>query len=254
VRRLLVPTSAACAALLIAACGGSGRHASTRAQTKPETTFSGPVAAGTTTVQTRTTAPPPTPAQIEKAATLTAAKPGFRARLDASIKLPQFNGNAVTARGSGYFDPASSSGTLGVSVGLPGLLGLVGPVPTEVRLVGSEAYVQVPSDLASEISTSDSWLQDSISALGLGDSLNPADILREVARDATQDVAGQRAHVTIDPSTGLVRTIVLNYAVPGGYHVHVRLTLTGFNTQAATVAPRATQTGDLQTALQALGF
>jgi hypothetical protein len=249
VRRLTVPTCAACAALLIAACGGSGSHASTRTAAAPTQTV-----VLTSTVQTRSTAPPPTPAQIERAATLTAAKPGFRAGVDASIKLPQFNGNAVTARGSGYFDPASSSGTLGVAVGLPGLLGLAGPLPTQVRLVGNEAYVQVPSDLAGEISTSDSWLEDSISALGLGDSLSPSDILREVARDATQHVAGQRAQVTIDPSTGLVRTIVLNYAVPGDYHVHVRLTLTGFGTQAPTTSPPSTQTGDLATALRALGF
>jgi hypothetical protein len=207
----------------------------------------------TSTVQTRTT-PPPTPAQITKAATLTAAKPGFRAKVSASIKLPQFNGNALTAVGSGYFDPGSGSGTLDLAVGLPGLLGVAGPLPTQVRLVGSEAYVQVPSDLASQISTSDGWLQESISALGLGDSLSPADILREVARDATEDVPGQRAHVTIDPSTGLVRTIVLSYAVPGGYHVHVRLTLTGFSTEAPTRSPPSTQTGDLATALRALGF
>jgi hypothetical protein len=123
-----------------------------------------------------------------------------------------------------------------------------------VRLVGSEAYAQVPSDLAGEIPGSDAWLESSISALDLGDSLDPADILREVARDATQNVPGQRAHVTIDPSTGLVRTIVLNYSVPGGYHVHVRLILNGFRPQAATGAPPSDQTGNLQSALQALGF
>ena len=252
-RRLTVPTCAACAALLIAACGGSGSHASTRTQTKPETTFSGPIAGGTTTVPT-TTAPPPTSAQIARAATLTATKPGFRAKISASIKLPQLNGNALTATGSGYFDPASSSGTLAVAVGLPGLLGLAGPLPTQVRVLGSEAYVQVPSELASEASTTDTWLEDSLSALDLGDSLNPAEILRDVARDATAHVPGQRARVTIDPSTGLVRTIVLTYSVAGGYLVHVRLTLTGFNTQAATTAPPSTQTGDLPTALKALGF
>jgi hypothetical protein len=253
VRRLTVPTCAACAALLIAACGGSGSHASTHAQTKPETAFSGSIAPGTTSVQT-TTVPPQTPAQITRAATLTAAKPGFRAKVSASIKLPQLNGNALTAIGSGYFDPASSSGTLDVAAGLPGLLGLGGPLPTQVRVVGSEAYVQVPSELASQVSSTDTWLEDSLSALDLGDSLNPAEILRDVARDATADVPDQRARVTIDPSTGLVRTIVLSYSVAGGYHVHVRLTLTGFNTQAPTTAPPSTQTGDLQAALKVLGF
>lgn len=248
-RRLTVPTCAAFVALSIAACGGSSSHASTRTQT----TFSGAISAGTTTVQT-TTAPPPTPAQISRAATLTAAKPGFRAKVSASIKLPQLNGNALTAIGSGYFDLASSSGTLDVAVGLPGLLGLAGPLPTQVRVVGSQAYVQVPSELASQVSSTDAWLEDSLSALDLGDSLNPAEILRDVARDATAKVPGQRARVTIDPSTGLVRTIVLAYSVAGGYHVHVRLTLTGFNAQAPTAAPPSTQTGDLQTALKALGF
>ncbi|MGH2836232.1 MAG: hypothetical protein ACRDKD_08455, partial [Solirubrobacteraceae bacterium] len=208
----------------------------------------------TATAPTRTTPPPPSPAQIDRAATLTAAEPGFKARLDASIGLPQFNGNALTAIGSGYFDPVSSSGTLDVAVGLPGLLGLVGPLPTQVRLVGSEAYVQVPSEIAGQLSTSDAWLEDSISALGLGDSLSPPDILREVARDATQNVPGQRAQVTIDPRTGLVRTIVLRYAVAGGYHVRVRLVLTGFDAEPATVAPAPAQTGSLHTALGALGF
>jgi len=254
VRRLTVPTCAACAALLIAACGGSSNHASTRAQSKSISSFTGTIQSATAPVQTRTTTPPPTPAEVEQAATKTAAKPGFRARLSASIKLPQFNGNPLTARGSGYFDPATSSGTVGVAVELPGLLSLGGPLPTQLRLVGSEAYAQVPSDLAGQIPGSDAWLESSISALDLGDSLNPADILREVARDATENVPGQRAHVTIDPRTGLVRTIVVNYAVPGGYHVHVRLTLTGFNAQNATVAPPASQTGSLQSALQALGF
>ncbi|HEX3616329.1 MAG TPA: hypothetical protein VHU61_07310 [Solirubrobacteraceae bacterium] len=246
-RRLTVPTGAACAALLVAACGGSARHV---AVTRPT-----PAATVTVTVRTRTaTTPPPTAAEIERAATLTAAEPGFRARLSASIKLPQFNGNPLTAAGSGYFDPATSSGTLGVAVGLPGLLGLGGPLPTQLRLVGSEAYARVPSELAGQVPRADAWLASSISALDLGDSLNPADILREIARDATRHVPGQRARVTIDPATGLVRTIVLNYAVPGGYHVHVRLTLTGFKPQAATDAPPSSQTGNLQSALRALGF
>jgi hypothetical protein len=252
VRRLTVPTGVVCAALLLAACGGAAKRASTRTQTRTSAAFSGTIVAGTTTVQTRTT--PPTPAEVEKAATLTAAEPGFAARISAGIKLPQFNGNPLTAVGSGYFDPATSSGTVGVAVGLPGLLGLGGPLPTQLRLVGGETYAQVPSDLASQIPGGAAWLGSSIAALDLGDSLDPADILREVARDATHNVPGQRAHVTIDPATGLVKTIVINYSVRGGYHVHVRLTLTGFKAQSATVAPPTSQTGNLQTALQALGF
>jgi hypothetical protein len=254
VRRLTVPTCAACAALLIAACGGSDRHASTRRQTKPGITFSGTVATGTSTVQTRTTPPPPTPARITRAATLTAAKPGFRADLDATVGVPQLGGDSVTAVGRGFFDPRSSSGTLQLAVGLPGLLGLAGPLVTHVRLVGGEAYVHVPPEVTGEVGSSDAWLQDSISALGLGDALSPPDILREVARDATQNVPGQRAQVTIDPSTGLVHTIRVSYSVAGGYHVHVRLTLTGFSAQPATATPPSTRTGDLQTALHALGF
>lgn len=249
-RRLLVPTSAVCVALTLTACGGSGEHGSTR-------TFTGAISSGITTVQTRTipaATTPPTPAEIERAATLTAAKPGFAAKLSARINLPQLGGNAVSALGTGFFDPRSGSGTLGLAVQLPGLLALAGPLPTQVRLVGSEAYVQVPSDIAREVGISSGWLEDGIAALGLGDSLSPPDILREVARDATQKIAGQRAEVTLDPSTGLVRTITLGYAVAGGYHVHVRLTLTGFGTQPATAAPPPAQTRDLQPALGALGF
>lgn len=248
-RRLTVPASAVCIALIAAACGGSAKPArTTRA-------FTGTITAGTTTVQTQTVAAAPlapTAAQIERAATLTAAKRGFSARVRASVNLPQFNGNAVTAIGGGFFDPRTGSGTLDVAVGLPGLLSLVGPLPTQVRLVGSEAYVQVPADVARQLGTSVGWLQDSIAALGLGDTLSPPDILREVARDATRTVAGQRARVTIDPATGLIRTITLHYAVAGGYHVHVELTLTGFATQTATTAPP--HSSALQPALHAIGF
>jgi hypothetical protein len=247
VRRLLVPTSAVCGALIVAACGGSSGHVSAR-------TSSGAIASATSTVQTSTAAAPPTPAEIERAATLTAAKPGFAAKVSARINLPQFNGNAVTAIGNGFFDPRSGSGTLDLAVGLPGLLALSGPLPTQVRLVGSDAYVQIPPDIAGELEISDGWLEDGISALGLGDSLSPPDFLREVARDATQAVGGQRAHVTLDPTTALVRTITLSYAVGAGYHVRVRLTLTGFGPQAASAAPAPARTRDLRSALQALGF
>ncbi|HWD69890.1 MAG TPA: hypothetical protein VG293_06815 [Solirubrobacteraceae bacterium] len=246
-RRLLVPTSAVCVALIAAACGGSGRRVATR-------TFTGVISSGAARVQTRTTVPPPTPAEIERAVALTATKPGFAAKVSATVKLAQLGPNAVTAVGNGFFDPRSDSGTLDLAVGLPGLLSLAGPLPTQVRLVGPQAYVQVPADIAREVGISAGWLEDSIAALGLGDTLSPPDILREVARDATRTVAGQRAHVTLDPATGLVRTIALSYAVAGGYHVRVRLTLTGFGNQTASAAPAAAQTRDLRSALKALGF
>lgn len=244
-RRLAVPASAACGALIVAACGGTSKHVSTR-------TSSGAIASATSTVQTRTSAAAPTPAQIERAATLTAAEPGFAAKVSARINLPQFNGNAVTAIGNGFFDPRSGSGRLDLAVGLPGLLALGGPLPTQVRLFGGDAYVQVPTDIAGELGISDGWLEDSISALGLGASLSPPDMLREVARDATQAVPGHRARVTIDPATGLVRAIVLNYAVAGGYRVQVRLTLTGFAAQATTAPPA--RSSDVQSALRTIGF
>ena len=254
-RRLTVPTSAVCGALILSACGGSSRHGPTRTTHGPTRTAHGPTRtapAPTGTLPTRTTPPPPTSVQIERAATLTAAEPGFAAKISASVNLPQLSGNAVTAIGDGHFDPRSRSGTLDVVVGLPGLLGLAGPLPAQVRLVGGQAYVQVSSDVASAAGISPGWLQDSIAALGLGDSLSPPDILREVARDATQTVPRQRASVTIDPGTGLVRTILVSYAVAGGYRVHVRLTLTGFGAHAATSAPA--HADELQPALQALGF
>ena len=246
-RRLRVPASAICVALTAAACGGSARQAVTRTST-------GATGAGTSTVptSTREAPPPPTPAEIDRAATLTAARPGFTARLSARINLPQFNGNALTAVGDGFFDPRSSSGTLELAVGLPGLLSLAGPLPTQVRLIDGEVYVQVPSDIADQLGTSAGWLRDSIAALGLGDSLSPPDILREIARDATRSVAEQRARVTIAPASGLIRTVVLRYRVAGGYRVRVHLTLTGFAVQSATPAPG--QSSDLPSALRSLGF
>jgi hypothetical protein len=241
-----VPASAACLALIAAACGGSSTSASRRHGATGTRSASSAV--------TRTTLPPPTPAQISRAAKRTANEPGYRAVLSARINLPQFNGSAVTAIGGGYFDPGSSSGSLDVAIELPGLLGLPGPFAAQLRLVGSEAYVQVPSDLATQTSTDDSWLQESIAALGLGDSLDPPDILREIARDATRPVPGQGARVTLDASTGLVRTIALSYRRPGGYRIRIHLRFTGFGRQPATSPPPPADTGDLQTALQELGF
>jgi hypothetical protein len=248
VRRLTVPASAVCVGFLAAACGGSAGHVRTR-------TLTAITVGATATQPTETTTPaPPSAAAIEHAVTLTAAKPGYAARLSARIGLPQFNGNALTAIGEGHFDPRSGSGTLDVAVQLPGLLGLAGPLPAPVRLVGSEAYVQVPSEIADQLPSSDAWLEDSIQALGLGDSLSPPDILREVARDATQTVPGQRATVTIDPATGLVHALTLSYSVRGGYHVRVHLSFTGFGVQPSTAPPPAGETGGLRSALGALGF
>jgi hypothetical protein len=67
-------------------------------------------------------------------------------------------------------------------------------------------------------------------------------------------VPGQHATVTIDAATGLVHTITLSYSVAGGYHVRVHLTFTGFAAEPATAAPPAGETGELQSALRALGF
>jgi hypothetical protein len=253
VRRLTVPASAALLALILAACGGSSHGSPARATTTGSAT---PTAAATPTGTTRAArarTAPPSPAEIRQAAVRTAAQPGFRARVRASITIPQLNGGALIAAGSGRFDPASDSGTLDLAVQLPGLLGLVGPLPSQVRLVGGEAYVQVPADIAGQLSSSDAWLQESISALGLGTSLRPQDILRELARDATRSVPGQRARVTIDPR-GLVRTIDLTYTAAGGYHVRAQLTLTSFDRQPAATPPPPASTGELKSALRALGF
>jgi hypothetical protein len=199
-------------------------------------------------------APPPTPVEIRRAAALTAAEPGFRAEVSARITVAQLGGNPLSAVGSGYFDPSTDSGTLALAVTLPGLLSLAGPLPAQVVLAGGEAYVRVPAALASELATREGWLGAGLGSLGLGDSLSPAEILREVARDATTSVPDQHAHVAIDPHTGLVRTIVLTYSRPGSYRLRVRLLLTGFSRQSASPAPPAAQTGSLTTALKALGF
>lgn len=246
-----MPLGVACAALVIAGCGGSGSGRRAPAQTRAERTDT-----FTTTIDVRlrptATDAAPSSAVGARAAKLTASEPGYRAHISASIVLPQFNGNAITATGSGYFDSGSGSGTLDVDAGLPGLLGLAGSLPTRVVLAGGEAYAQVPSDLASLLSISDRWLEISPARLDL-DSLNPATILSQVARDATTRVPGQQAQVTIDPATGLVRTIALNYTEPGGYRVRVRLRFTGFGPEPASPAPPVTQVGNLAAALEQLG-
>jgi hypothetical protein len=236
-------------ALIAAGCGGSGRHASIRITPRRVYTYTSTVARRAKTAPAALLA-----AQIRQAAELTAAKPGFSANVRARIGVPQLGGD-VTAVGTGRFDPHSQSGTLNLAVTLPGLFGLAGPLPTQVVLAGHEAYVQVPVGLAGELPTSASWLEASISELGLGSSLSPSDILREVARDATRTVPDQHARVTLDPVTGLVRSLVLTYFKPGPrYHVSVTLRFTGFGAQPTTQAPPSTQVGDLASALKRLGF
>jgi hypothetical protein len=252
VRRLTVPASAAFVALVAAGCGGSSGRAS--AQIKPRRTYAYTSTTATALAFTPATrSAVPSPAAIQHAAALTATKPGFRAAVSARVTVPQLGGNPVLAVGQGHFDPSSNSGALNLAVTLPGLLSLAGPVPTQVVLVGDEVYVQVPSELASELA-SESWLDASISQLGLGSSLSPADILREIARDATGNVPGQRARVTLDPRTGLVRTVSLTYSTPGGDHVSVTLQFAGFGPEPASQAPPSTEVGDLSMALRQLGF
>ncbi len=247
-----MPASAAFVALIAAGCGGSGSSAST--QVKPRRTYT----YSSTTAHTvaRTTAAAvasPSPGEIKRAAALTAAKPGFRAAVTARITIPQLSNNPLVAVGGGYFDPSSNSGTLNLAVTLPGLLSLAGPVPTQVVLVGDESYVQVPSELADEL-PSESWLEASLAELDVS-SASPSQILRQVARDATTTVPDQRAHVVIDPSTGLVRSLTLTYSEPTpGYHVSMSLRFTGFGPEPASQAPPATEVGDLSAALHQLGF
>jgi len=239
-RRGALVVSAAGVALFAAGCGSSGKHAP--AQIKPERVYT-----YNTTIAVRT--------RTAHAAQLTAAKPGVRASVHARIGVPQLGGGDVTAVGTGRFDLGSESGTLNLAVTLPGLLGLAGTLPTQVVFARDEAYVQVPADLASELPTSASWLAASISELGLGSSLNPSDILREVARDATGAVPDQHARVTLDPSTGLVRSLVLAYGRPGPrYHVSVTLHFTGFGAEPASQAPLPQDVGNLRSALRELGL
>jgi hypothetical protein len=255
VRRAAVLVSAGCLALVVAGCGGSSKPAHRRSTTTSGAAGGNTATSTATLTTTAAKAPPPTPAEIQRAAKLAANEPGYSAAVSAQIAVPDFHGNHLTAVGHGQFDPSTDSGTLNVAVTLPGLLSLAGALPTQVRIVGSEAYVRVPSDLASEDPGVKPWLEVSLSELGLDDVLNPSDLLREVARDATSNVAGQRARVTLDPLTGKVRTIMLTYSQPSP-RAHVRLTLhfTGFGPEPPTVAPPADQVGDLASALQQLGF
>ena len=193
VRSGALVAGAAVVALIAAGCGGSGRQASPQIKPRRVYTYTSTVAR-----RTRTAPAAPSAAQIRQAAELTAAKPGFSASVRARIVVPQLGGDVI-AVGTGRFDPHSQSGTLNLAVTLPGLFGLAGPLPTQVVLAAHEAYVQVPAGLAGELPTSASWLEASISDLGLGSSLSPSDILREVARDATRTVPDQHARVSARP-------------------------------------------------------
>jgi hypothetical protein len=248
-----VPASAAFVALIAAGCGGAGSVPSTHA--KPRRTYTYSSTAANTVAPRTTTAPAaPSPAAIRRAAALTAAKSGFRAAVTARITIPQLSSNPLLAVGRGYFDPSSNSGTLNMAVTLPGLLSLAGPLPTKVILVDDEAYVQVPAGLTGELPTTASWLDASLAELDVS-SASPSVILQQIARDATSTVPDQRARVVIDPSTGLVRSLTLNYSEPRpGYRVSVRLRFTGFGSEPASQAPPAAEVGDLSAALRELGF
>jgi hypothetical protein len=246
VRRLTVPASAACAALIAAGCG-----ANSASQLKPRRVYT---YGATTAVTTKPAPPPPSAAAIKHAAALTAAKPGFQARVSARIDAPRFDGSPLTAIGSGYFDPTSNSGTLDLAVSLPGLFSLVGPVPTQVIAAGDEAYVKVPPDLASYLPGSAQWLEASLDQLDVS-SINPTVILQQLARDATSNVPGQRARVTIDPRTGLVRSVLLTYTeLHPRYHVRVTLRFTGFKAEPPSPVPASGDVGQLAPVLQQLGF
>ena len=246
-RTALLASGAASVVLILAGCGNS----SSTGADKPHRTRAH--TATTRTVRTVKPAPPPSAAEIVRAAQLTGQKPGYQARLHVRIRVPQF-GDPATAFGVGSFDPSSNSGTLNLVVNPPGLLYIMGPIPTRAVIVGDRLYVRVPADDGSLVGISSRWLEGSVSALGLADTVNPAVVLAQTARDATQRVPGQRAHVTIDPATGLVRSLVLAFYDPA-IHAHIRVALrfTGFAPVSPAQAPPADQVGDLPSALQRVG-
>lgn len=200
-------------------------------------------------------APPPSAAEILRAARLTSEKPGYQARLHVRITVPQFGSDPASAVGSGSFDPASDTGTLNLAVNPPGLLSLIGPLPTQVVLVGDALYLRVPPYLSGIVGSLPKWLEGSVTALGLADTVDPAVILSQTARDATQTVPGQHAHVAIDPATGLIRGLVLAFYDPA-IHAHIRVALrfTGFSEVSAAQAPPAGDVGSLAAAAERLGF
>lgn len=232
-------------ALLLAACGGSGEPAAAQERTGTS---------ATARAHTRPRATPPTPAEIQRAAQLTAAKPGYSADLNAYIALPQFDGEDIIATGPGQFNAASDSGTLDLAVTLPGLLSLAGPVQTHVVIVGSNVYVQTPSALKAMVGGVKPWLGTTLAAVGLGETLGPAEVFREVARDATTAVKDQNAQVTLNPTTGLVSSFTVTYSEPSGTNVTATLNFTGYGPQPAASAPPASEVSSLTAALSALGI
>jgi iron-sulfur cluster assembly protein len=240
--------------VLVAGCGGSSKPASTNASS----TFTGTIAPGGSKPHIITvTLPdlkPLTPAEIRRAALLTAAEPGYRARVRASITVPQLGNSPITATGSGYFDSKSGTGTVNIVLTLPGLLGLAGPLPSQVVAVGDEIYFKIPSDLTSIARSVSPWQQASLSELDLS-TLDPSVILGQVARDATRKVPDQHAKVTINAKTGLIRTIVLTYYEPGPrVRVVIHITLTGFGQELVSTAPPSDEVGQLFSLLKTLGF
>ena len=247
-RAALLASGAATVVLILTGCGGSGAG-----QATPRRTYT--YTASTRTVRTARPAPPPSAAEILRAARLTGEKPGYQARLQVSIRVPQFGSEPATAVGSGSFDPSSNSGTLNLAVNPPGLLSLIGPLPTQVVIVGDALYVRVPADLSGMVGSLPKWLEGGVTDLGLADTVDPAVILSQTARDATETVPGQHARVAIDPATGLVRSLVLTFYDPT-IHAHIRVALrfTGFSEVGPAQAPPADEVGSLAAAAQRLGF
>ncbi len=247
-RAALLASGVAIVALLTAGCGGSGSGAGKprRSYTYTSTTRSAPA----------TSAPaPPSAAAILRAARLTGEKPGYQAVVHMRITVPQFGSDPATAVGRGSFDPASGTGTLNLAANPPGLLDLIGPLPSQAVIIGDALYLRVPPEATSLLGISDQWLEGSVSGLGLSDTVDPAKILSDTARDATQRVPGQRARVTIDPATGLIRSLVLTFYDPTlRAHIRVALRFTGFAAVKPARAPPAAEVGDLSSTMQQLGF
>ncbi len=248
-RAAFLASGVAIVALAVVGCGGSSsgagkpRRSYTYTSTKPTVSVTTPVHR------------PPTAAAIVNAARLTGEKPGYQAVAHISITVPQFGSDPATAVGSGSFDPASGTGTLNLAVTPAGLLGLIGPLPTQAVIVGDALYLKVPPEAASVLQSSDQWLEGSVSGLGLSDSVDPARILSDTARDATRTVPDQTASVTLDPTTGLIHSLILSFYDPT-LHAHIRVALrfTGFRAVSPAQAPPAAEVGDLAAAVQQLGF
>ncbi len=243
-RAAVLASGGAIVALAAAGCGAN--HAAQQRSTQVH------VHTTTRTARARTS-PPPSAAEILQAALLTAGKPGYQARVHIRIRVPQFGGDPATAVGSGSFDPVSDTGTLNLAVNPPGLLSLIGPLPTQALIVGDALYLRVPPDLADLLGSSTEWLEGSVTALGLADTVKPRVVLSQTARDATGRVAGQHARVTIDPATGLIRSLILAFYDPAlRAHIRVALRFTGFRAVRPADAPPAAGVGDLASAFRQL--